>query len=332
MEYRRLGRSSVLVSPLCLGTMNFARRTEEKESIEIIHAAMDAGINFVDTANVYTKGESEKIVAKALAGGKRDQVFLATKVSNNMGQDVNESLSSRFHVMKQVEDSLRRLQTDHIDLYYLHHMDLTTPLEESMSTMNDLVRQGKIRYIGISKWAPSWTVEALGICERYGWEKPLVEQPPYSIVDRTPEHEMLWACKRHGIAVAPWAPLAGGVLTGKYSKEDAPPEDARFHEVGEGRLTLEAIEVAEKLRPIAEEKGCTLAALATAWVTQQPAITSTIIGPRTMGHFEAALESLNVEITAEDRKRIDAINPPGSAVANYYDSNVSRRLRQDLGI
>ena len=331
MEYRCLGRSSLRVSSLCLGTMNFGGRTGERESIDIVHRAMDAGINFVDTANKYTDGVSETFVGKALAGGRRDQVVLATKVGSPMGDRPNEALCSRYHVMKQVEDSLRRLRTDRIDLYYLHVMDLATPLEESMYTMDTLVRDGKVRYFGVSKWAPALTVEAMALCDRHGWAPIAAEQPPYSIVDRTVEQEMLWACRRHGIGVVPWAPLAGGVLSGKYRSEGAQPADSRFREIG-GRLTVAAIEVAERVGALAREKGCSTAALATAWVMHQPGVTAPIIGPRTMEHLEGALESMDVDITAADRARVDEINPPGQAVANYYDGNTCRPLRRELGI
>ena len=331
MEYRPLGRSSLQVSALCLGTMNFGRGTSESDSIEIVHRALDAGINFIDTANKYSNGVSEEFVAKALAGGKRDRAVLATKVGSPMGNGVNDQGCSRFHVIRQVEDSLRRLQTDHIDLYYMHVMDLATPLDEALQTMDTLVRHGKIRYFGVSKWAPAWTAEAIALSERHGWEKIIAEQPPYNIIDRSVENEMLWTCRRHGIAVVPWAPMAGGVLTGKYRKTGTQPEGSRFREIG-GRLTVEAIEVAERLSALADEKGCSTAALATAWVMRQPVVTSPIIGPRTVAHLETALEALEVEITGEDRRRIDEINPPGNAVANYYDGNIHRRLRGAIGI
>ncbi len=331
MEYRRLGRSSLEVSALCLGTMNFGRRTEEDESVRIIDAAVDAGINFIDTANVYAGGRSEEIVGKALSGGKRDKVVLATKASNRLSEWPNDGGSSRYHILRQCEASLRRLKTDRIDLYQLHRMDLTTPLEESMRALDDLVRQGKILYTGCSKWAPAWTVEAIMLCERYGWTKLVSEQPPYNLLDRRIENQLIWTCRRHGIGIIPWAPIGAGVLSGKYSKDSAPPLGSRFAEFG-SRLTPRAIEVADALKPLAEEKGVTLAELSLAWVMRQPGITSPITGPRTMEHLQSSLRALDVDVTDGDRDRIDAISPPGGHVSDYWDVNVYRPLRAAAGV
>jgi len=332
MEYRRLGRSGLEVSSLCLGCMNFGGRTSDEEAIRIIHAAIEAGINFIDTANVYGRGVSEGIVGKALAeGGRRDRVVLATKVSNRMGDGTNEGGSSRYHIMQQCEASLKRLQTDHIDLYQLHLMDLATPLEESMRALDDLVKQGKVLYIGCSKWAPAWTVEALMLCDRHGWTKLLSEQPPYSLLDRRIENEMIWTCLRHGIGIIPWAPIGAGILSGKYSKDGPMPPDSRFKEFGT-RLTPAAVDRAEALKPLAAEKGVTLAEFCLAWVMRQPGITAPIIGVRTMEHLTSALTVFDVQFTEEDYRRIDAIAPPGSHVSNYFDINVAAPLRRAAGI
>ena len=332
MEYRKLGRSSLRVAPLCIGCMSFGPRTSEDEAIRIIHAAIDAGMNFVDTANQYAYGRSEEIVGKALAqDGKREKVVLATKVSNPMSNWPNDGGSSRYHIVRQVEASLKRLRTDKLDLYQLHWMDLSTPLEESMRAMDDLVRQGKVAYTGTSKFAPAWLVEAVMLCGRYGWVKPVSEQPPYSLVDRTIENELIWTCIRHGIGIIPWAPIATGVLSGKYKKEGAQPDGSRFKAVG-GRLTPRAIEIADAIKPIAADKGVTPAELALAWVRQQPGITAPIIGVRTMGHLESALRSLDVTFTEDELKLIDEISPPGAAAANYYDGNVFAPLRRESGI
>ena len=332
MEYRRVGRSSLRVAPICIGCMSFGKRTEEKEAIRIIHAAIDAGLNFLDTANQYYLGLSEEIVGKALAqNGKRDKVVLATKVSNPMSDWPNDGGSSRLHVRRQVEASLKRLRTDRIDIYQLHWMDLSTPLEESMRTMDDLVRQGKVLYTGTSKFAPAWLVEALMLCDRYGWVKPLTEQPPYSLIDRTIENELVWTCRRHGMGIIPWAPIAAGVLSGKYTKEGPQPEGSRFREVG-GRLSLRGIEIADAIKPIAAGKGVTPAELALAWVRQQPGITAPITGVRTMDHLKSSLKSLEITFTEDELRRIDEIAPPGTAAADYYDGNVFAPLRRESGI
>ena len=334
MEYRPLGRSSVKVSALCLGCMNFGHRTDEAESVRIIHAAIDSGINFLDTANVYSRGVSETIVGKALAGGKRDDVFLATKGSSRMGDGPNDMGSNRYHIMKQVDDSLERLGTDHIDLYQLHWMDLSTPLEESMRTMDDLVRQGKVRYFGVSKWAPAWTVEGVCLCDRHGWSKILTEQPPYNLLDRRIENELIWTCLRHGIGIIPWAPIGTGILSGQYKRSAPPPKGSRADGAGLGdsRLTPAAIDRADALKPLAKDKGVTLAEFSLAWVLRQPGITAPIIGVRTMKHLESALKSLEVTFTDEDHAHINRIAPPGSAVSDYWDINVHRPCRQEAGI
>jgi len=334
MEYRALGSSSLRVSALCLGCMNFGGRAPEDESIRIIHAAIDSGINFLDTANVYGKGISEEVVGKALAiGGHRDNVVLATKVSNRWGDGPNESGSSRYHIMQQCEGSLRRLKTDHIDLYQLHLMDLDTPPEESMRAMDDLVKQGKVLYVGTSKWAPAWLVEAQLLCERHGWSRIVCEQPPYNLLDRTIENELLWTCRRHGIGIIPWAPIGTGILSGRYEKDLSAPSGSRFDSRNfRDRLNARAVEIAEGIKPLAKEKGITPAELALAWVLRRPCVTAPIIGVRTMEHLTSALSTLDVVFSDEDLARIDEIAPPGTAVSDYYDTNVHRQLRAAVGV
>ena len=328
MEYRTLGRSSLKVSPLCLGCMTFGNQTDEDESIRITHAAMDAGINFLDNANYYGKGVAEEILGKALAqNGKRDEAVLATKVASPMSARPNDVGSSRYHIMQHCDQSLKRLKTDRIDLYYLHWMDLETPLEESMRALDDLVRQGKVIYTGCSKFAPAWLVEALALCDRHGWVKFIAEQPPYSLVDRTIENELTWTCLRHGVGIIPWGPLGTGILSGKYQKQAEEHPDRRFKKWNE-RLTPESIERADALKPLAEEKGCTLAEMSLAWVRDQPGVTAPAIGVRTMEHLTSALRSLEVTFTAEELERINKIAPPGSAVSDYYDGNVWEQLRK----
>ena len=330
MEYRRLGRSGVQVSSLCLGTMKFGKHTPDEEAMRIIHAAIDAGINFIDTANVYVHGRSEEIVGKALSqDGKRNNVVLATKVTCPMGDQVNESGSSRYHIMRECEASLRRLRTDRIDLYQLHGMDLSTSLDEYMRALDDLVRQGKVVYIGSANFAPALLAEAIMLSERNGWARFVSEQPPYSLLDRTIDNELIWTCKRHGVGIMAWAPIGAGILSGKYSKDGPQPAGGRFHELNP-RLTLRAIEIADAIKPLAEEKGCTPAELSLAWVRQQPGVTAPITGVRTMDQLESSLRSLDVTFTPEELARIDRIAPPGTAASDYYDITVFERLRDTV--
>jgi 1-deoxyxylulose-5-phosphate synthase len=335
MEYRSLGRTGVLVSPLCLGAMNFGGPTDETMSIEIIDRALDAGINFIDTANVYNHGESERIVGKALKGnGRRDQVVLATKVHGNMGEGPNEQGNSRYHIIQACEDSLRRLQTDHIDLYQLHRPSLTIPQDETLRAFDDLVRAGKVRYIGCSTH-PAWMVmEALAISERMNLARYVSEQPPYNLLDRRIENELIPLAQKYGLAILPWSPLAGGILAGKYTlamiEEDAYPEDSRAERSGEwfrSRVTREGVRVATKVQEMALERGMNAAQLATLWCKEQPGVTSPIIGPRTMHHLEDALSVLDKHLTDEDRVAFDALVHPGNAVADFHNSNPWMKAR-----
>ena len=234
MKYRMLGRTGVMVSSLCLGTMNFGDPTSENESATIINRALDAGINFLDTANVYNGGESERIVGRALReNGQRDRVVLATKVYGVMGPGPNEQGVSRYHIVQACEDSLRRLQTDRIDLYQMHRPSLTVPIDETLRALDDLVRAGKVRYIGCSTY-PAWMVmEALGISERYNLARYVSEQPPYNLLDRRVENELIPLCQKYGLAVLPWSPLAGGILAGRYPPAETIAEGSRAARSGE---------------------------------------------------------------------------------------------------
>jgi aryl-alcohol dehydrogenase-like predicted oxidoreductase len=228
MEYRQLGRSGVLVSPLCLGAMNFGSPTPEDESIRIIHHALEAGINFIDTANRYVDGESERIVGKALADGRRDKVILATKFHGPMSEDPNDQGNSRRHILQAVEDSLRRLNTDWIDLYQVHRPVFNIPQDETLRALDDLVHQGKVRYIGCSTF-PAWKVmEALAISERYNLARFITEQPPYNLLDRRVENELVPLALRYEMSLIPWSPLANGILAGRYSQVSSYPEGSRF--------------------------------------------------------------------------------------------------------
>ena len=328
MDYRILGRTGVKVSPLCLGTMNFGGPTPEDESIRIVHAALDAGINFVDSANVYTGGASERITGKALAG-RRDKVVLATKFWNRMGDDPNDSGSSRFHIMQACEDSLRRLNTDHIDLYQIHRPDMKTPQDETLRALDDLVRQGKVRYIGTSTYAAWMIVEAVHTSEHYSLNRFVSEQPPYNLLDRRIENEVIPVCQRYGLAVLPWSPLGGGVLAGKYPPQSTAPEGSRLATMAiyKERITERAREFALEVAQVAAEVGMSLPALATLWVKEQPGVTAPIIGPRTMEHLETALSIMDETLPADVAARLDELNPPGSAVADFFNTSNWSKMR-----
>lgn len=333
MEYRSLGRTGVRVSPLCLGAMNFGGPTPEAESIRIIDAALDAGINFIDTANVYNRGESERIVGVALArNGRRDQVVLATKVHGEMGPGPNDRGNSRYHIMKACEDSLRRLQTDHIDLYQLHRPALDIPQDETLRALDDLVRAGKVRYIGCSTF-PAWMVmEALMISAEQGLARFVTEQPPYNLLDRRIENELVPLCQRYGLGILPWSPLAGGILAGRYTSADLPPEGSRAARSGAGsvfsqRLTAGAIAAAQRVAELAAARDMTASQLALLWVKDQPGVTAPIIGPRTLEHLQDNLAVLERTLTDEDRRALDEINGPGNAISDFHNSNPWMKTR-----
>jgi aryl-alcohol dehydrogenase-like predicted oxidoreductase len=331
MEYRTLGRTGVKVSPLCLGTMNFGNPTDEKESIAIINRALEGGINFIDTANVYNAGESERIVGQALKeNGQRDRVVLATKVYGKMGEGPNDQGVSRYHIIKACEDSLRRLQTDHIDLYQLHRPPLTVPQDEVLRTFDDLIRAGKVRYIGCSTH-PAWMVmEALAISEKYHLARYISEQPPYNLLDRRIENELIPLCQKHNLAVLPWSPLAGGILAGRYPVDGQVSEDsraARPNEIFQARVTRKGREVAAKVAKMAKERGMTLPQLALLWVKDQPGVTSPIVGPRTTVHLEEALPVLEMTLDETDRPMFDELVHPGTAVADFHNSNEWMKAR-----
>ncbi len=318
MEYRPFGRTGVKVSPLCLGAMMFGAwgNEDHDDSIRIIHAALDAGINFIDTADVYARGESEEIVGKALAD-RRDNVFLATKVHGSMGRDPNERGNSRRWIFQECDASLRRLGTDWIDLYQIHRWDPDTDHDETLGALSDLVAAGKVRYVGSSTYPPSEIVAAQWVAERRGHVRYVSEQPPYSLLVRGIESEVLPVCQEHGMAVIPWSPLGGGWLSGKYRK-DAEVETSRRAARIPGRFDLSLpenqrkLEAADALAQIAEEAGLTLIHLALAFVLRHPAVTAAIVGPRTMEHLESQLGAADVQLDEELLDRIDEIVPPGT--------------------
>jgi len=321
MEHRPLGRTGVSVSKLCLGTMMFGAwgNPDHDDSIRIIHAALDAGINFLDTADVYSAGESEEIVGKALAGGKRDDIVLATKVHMAMGEDPNRRGNSRRWIIREVEDSLRRLGTDWIDLYQIHRPDPSTDIEETLGALTDLVHQGKIRYIGSSTFPASGIVEAQWAARDRHLQRFISEQPPYSILVRGIEADVLPTCANHGMGVIPWGPLASGWLSGRWRKGSDQPGSTRADRLPE-RYDLSLppnqrkLDAVEQLAQLADEAGITLIQLAIAFVLNHPAVTAPIIGPRTMEHLESQMAAADVVLDEALLDRIDEIVPPGTNV------------------
>jgi aryl-alcohol dehydrogenase-like predicted oxidoreductase len=318
MKLRTLGHTGVKVSPLCLGAMMFGEwgNTDHQDSIRIIHRALDAGINFIDTADVYSRGESEEIVGAALSGGKRDNVVLATKVHATMGDDPNEFGNSRRWIIKEVENGLRRLRTDLIDLYQIHRPDPGTDIDETLGALTDLVRAGKVRYIGSSTFPASQIVEAQWVAEKRGRERFVCDQPPYSILVRGIENEVLPTAQRYGMGVIPWSPLAGGWLSGRY-RTGAPAPTSHRADRMPGRFDLSLpgnqrkLEAADALAALAQEAGISLIEMALAFVIRHPAVTAAIIGPRTMEQLESQLSAADVELSDQVLDRIDEIVPPG---------------------
>ncbi len=324
MEYRRLGRSGVKIAPLCLGTDNFANPTPEAESKAMLNRALEAGINLIDTSNSYAQGESERIIGRALKeNGRRQQVLIATKVHYPTGPGPNERGNGRLHIIQACEDSLRRLQTDHIDLYQIHRPDFEVPIEETLAALTDLVRAGKVRYIGCST-APAWKVmEAIMVSELRGYVRFVSEQPPYNLLDRRIENELLPMAQAHGLGILPWSPLAMGILAGRYSDASDYPHKSRAQLRGgiyAERVTARGIEVGNEFVRLAQEVGISAAQLAVLWVKDQPGVTAPLIGPRTLEQLEHFLPVLEMSLTDEVRAACDALVPPGSAAANFHNS------------
>jgi aryl-alcohol dehydrogenase-like predicted oxidoreductase len=317
-EQRRLGSTGVWVSELCLGTMMFGEwgTKDHNESIRVIHRALDAGITFVDTADVYSAGESEVIVGKALTG-RRDDIVLATKAFMPMSDNLNHRGSSRRWIIREVEDSLGRLGTDWIDLYQIHRWDPETDLDETLGALSDLVHQGKIRYFGHSTFPASAIVEAQWTAQRRNRERFVTEQPTYSILTRGIENDVLPTCQRYGMGVLSYSPLAGGWLSGRYRQDTAqgPASVARQRLANRFDLDLpenqRKLEAADQLAQLADDAGITLVELAIAFVLRHPAVTSAIIGPRTMEHLESQLTATDVHLTHDVLDRIDQIVAPG---------------------
>ena len=338
-DYRLFGRTGVKVSPLTLGCMMFGRRTELDDSIRIIDRAIDAGINVLDTANGYTRGRSEEFTGEALKrNGKRSRVFLASKVHFPMSDDdVNNQGVSRRHIVEQVEASLRRLKTDYLDLYQIHRPHPEVAIDETLRALDDLVRSGKVRYVGSTTFAGWQVVEALWASEKLHLNRFISEQPPYNLLDRRIERDLIPVAQTFGLALLHWSPIGGGLLSGKYQRGQLIPDDARYSPANRaqfagrpganpgrgspaGRFVEEIYDVIEPLTALAAEKNVPLSQLALAWVVQQPGVTSPIIGPRTIEQLEDALKALEFTFTPEDFKRIDEIIPPGTHVSPFYEA------------
>ena len=324
MEYRLLGRTGVKVAPLCLGSDNFANPTPEAESIAMIERAIDAGINLIDTSNSYAKGESERIIGRALAAsGRRDQVLVATKAHYPTGPGPNDCGNSRLHLMKACEESLKRLQLDCIDLFQLHRPSFELPIEETMCALTDLVRQGKVRYVGCST-TPAWkAMESIMASELKGYVRFVSEQPPYNLLDRRIENEMVPFCQEYQLGLFPWSPLAMGILAGRYADADKTPEASRAALRGgiyAERVTARGIEVGSRFVQLAKDRGISPAQLAVLWVKDQPGITAPLIGPRTLEQLEHFLPVMEMQLDDQTRAACDALVPPGSAVADFHNS------------
>ena len=331
MEYRLLGRTGLKVSSLCLGTSNFADPTPEEECIAIVNRAIEAGINLIDTGDSYANGECERIIGKALSlNNNRKKILLATKVHYPMGPGPNDRGNSRLHVLKACEDSLRRLKTDYIDIYQIHRPSPDVAVEEILGALTDLVRQGKIRYAGCSTH-PAWQVmEALMVSEKYGYVKYVLEQPPYNLLDRRIENELVPLCKAYGLGIIAWTPMAMGVLIGRYSSAKDYPADSRAALRGgvyAERVTQKGIEVGDRFIQLAKESGISPAQLSILWVKDQEGITAPLLGPRTVKQLEDLLPVAEMRLKKEMREACDGMVPPGSAAANFFNSAAWMKMK-----
>ncbi len=331
MDLRYLGRTGIRVSPLCLGCMMFGGKTSPEDSYAIIDRSIEAGINFFDTANVYNDGNSEIVTGQAFKrNGHRHHIVLATKVHGTMHKndplDPNGWGNSRRQIIEQCEASLKRLDTDWIDLYQIHRPHADCPIDETLRAMDDLIRAGKVRYIGTSTYAAWQVVESLWVAKEYGLNRFVCEQPPYNLLDRRIERELIPVCKTYGFGIIPWSPLAGGFLTGKYKRPgrgDQP--EGRFSDGTHFRSGIllknpKSFDIIDALQKLADEKKCSISQYALAWVLQRDGITSPIIGPRTMEQFEDNLKAMDVKLTPEELKSIDELCPPGGMHVPFYEA------------
>jgi aryl-alcohol dehydrogenase-like predicted oxidoreductase len=333
MKYHKLGRTGVQVSPLCLGAWQFGQRTSREEAFRLVDRAIGEGINFFDTADIYGRGRSEEILGEALCrAGGRERVVLATKFHGRMDEDDPNAVgNSRYHIVQACEASLRRLGTDHIDLYIFHSPQAEIPIDESLRALDDLVRAGKVRYIGTSNFAAWQMMEALWAAHALSLNRPVASQPAYNLLDRRAEREQIPMARSYDIAVTPWSPLAQGFLTGKYKRDGSGERDARLRagvSATDGdHFQGAAFDVVELLEALAGEKGCTVSQLALAWCINQPGITSAIVGPRTIDQLVDNLGALEVTLSEADRERIDAVSPPGEKIVHYHRAHTQPRAR-----
>ena len=333
MQYRNLGRSGLKVSELCLGTMTFGHTTDEAEARAIMDAAFDAGINFFDSANTYAKGRSEEILGSLLKGRRNDAV-IATKCFNPTGPGPNDSGLSRQHIMRAVEDSLRRLQTDHIDVYYLHHVDDETPLDETLRALDDLVRDGKVLYIACSNFEAWRLMEAVWISDTKGLERFTAYQPQYNLVVRDIEAEIAPVCKLKGVGMVVWGPMAGGFLTGKYQpgERSAPGTRSEENWVFMDRMFApNADETLETLLRLSNELGCLPAALAVRWVLEQEAVSSAIVGARTRDQFHKSLQAADLRPPSEVLRQLSTVSALPPRYPQISESTMTQRRRDALG-
>ena len=323
MEYRRLGRSGLKVSKLALGTMNFGNPTDKAASFRIIQTALDAGINILDCADAYAEGKSERIIGEALAeSGKRNDVLVTSKVFLPTGTGPNDGGNSKHHIFNACEESLRRLKTDWIDIYFLHRTDFSVAQEESLAALDLLVQQGKVRYIGCSTHPPWRVVEAWWIADKHHYPKFICEQPPYNLLDRRVEHEIVPMCRAYDMGLMSWSPLAQGILAGRYQDAAQIPVDSRgaFKAIYAERITQAGIDVAQQLAKRAADRGCTLPQLAVAWVLHQPGVTASIIGPRTLAHLEDLLPASELKLDDADLAFCDQLVKPGAFVSDHFNT------------
>ena len=322
MNYRQLGASGLKVSPLCLGTMMFGDRTDAEEAGRIVAAAREAGVNFIDTADVYVKGESERITGRLIAPDRHRWV-LATKVANPMGDDPNRRGTSRKWILQAIDESLERLGTDYVDLYYLHRDIEETPLEETLQAMADVIRAGKARHFGVSNFRGWRIAEVMHVCRALGLPKPIASQPYYNAMNRQPENDILPACRHYGIGVVPYSPLARGVLTGKYVPGAAPPADSRVgrkdKRMMETEFREESLAIAQKIKAHAEKKGMAPGHFAFNWVLANPVVSSVIGGPRTLEQWNDYIAALGKPFDAEDEALVDSLVRPGHPSTPGYN-------------
>ena len=330
MEYRLLGRTGLMVSELCLGCMTFGREADEEQSQAMVKRFLDAGGNFFDTADVYSHGISEEITGRALKG-VRDDIVLATKVRFNMGEGPNDVGLSRKHIMQGCENSLRRLGTDYIDLYQVHNWDQATPLEETLSALNDLVHQGKVRYIGVSNYTAWQIMKSLHVSAQHGFEHFVSLQPQYSLVERHIEYELLPLCQEEGIGIIPWSPLGGGFLSGKYKKGQQPPENTRISEAIERqeehwsrRATERNWGVIDIVGTIAEETKKSYAQIALNWLLHQPMVAAPIIGARTLEQLEDNLGAVGWQLSDDQVKQLTEASTPEEIYPYRFIRNAQR--------